>query len=225
MALIRCPECNNEISDSAKKCVHCGYKLKNNNKGLKKSIIIALIIVSIVFLTIPSTLRIIKNAQKRNEELSKDSYKKNIESITYDILFSSIDAESCGNDIKLIWYNTIYEIDDEKTDKYTKVNGIFNDDFNDSLKTYFYSETYIEYNNNIEDSKRKIRNSISELKNPPEEYKEAYNDLKELYESYLTLAGICTNPRGNLQTYSSDFNAADTRVLNDYDKMLLYIED
>ena len=42
MALIKCPECNNEISDKAATCIHCGYPLpgkdaikatgnKNNN--------------------------------------------------------------------------------------------------------------------------------------------------------------------------------------------------
>lgn len=30
MALINCPECNKEISNSAKICPNCGYKFKNN---------------------------------------------------------------------------------------------------------------------------------------------------------------------------------------------------
>ena len=28
MALIKCPECSKEISDTVKKCPNCGYKLK-----------------------------------------------------------------------------------------------------------------------------------------------------------------------------------------------------
>ena len=32
MALIKCPECNEEISDKAKKCIHCGYPLNNIEK-------------------------------------------------------------------------------------------------------------------------------------------------------------------------------------------------
>lgn len=34
MALIKCPECNKEISDTAKKCPNCGYNLltKNNKR-------------------------------------------------------------------------------------------------------------------------------------------------------------------------------------------------
>lgn len=37
MALIKCPECGREISDKAKKCIHCGYKL-NRKKQIKKII-------------------------------------------------------------------------------------------------------------------------------------------------------------------------------------------
>ena len=29
MALINCPECNGQVSDKAKQCIHCGYPLKN----------------------------------------------------------------------------------------------------------------------------------------------------------------------------------------------------
>lgn len=36
MALISCPECNNEISDTAKKCPHCGYKQKRQKKTIRK---------------------------------------------------------------------------------------------------------------------------------------------------------------------------------------------
>lgn len=28
MALIKCPECNHDVSDSAETCPHCGYKIK-----------------------------------------------------------------------------------------------------------------------------------------------------------------------------------------------------
>ena len=28
MALIKCPKCNHEISDTTKKCIHCGTRIK-----------------------------------------------------------------------------------------------------------------------------------------------------------------------------------------------------
>lgn len=48
MALINCPECNREISDSVKKCPHCGYKLKKNNGKGEKIIVLLLILLVVV---------------------------------------------------------------------------------------------------------------------------------------------------------------------------------
>ncbi len=35
MALVRCPECNHEISDTAEACPHCGYKLAEKREEQK----------------------------------------------------------------------------------------------------------------------------------------------------------------------------------------------
>ena len=61
MALIKCPECQKEVSDTAKNCIHCGYlmikdltlpeKLKKHKKKLfiTGSAIIAALLVVILF--------------------------------------------------------------------------------------------------------------------------------------------------------------------------------
>ena len=53
MALITCPECNKQISDQAKSCPHCGYRLPKAKKMLsphKKNTLIAVIVgVLLVF--------------------------------------------------------------------------------------------------------------------------------------------------------------------------------
>lgn len=42
MALIKCPECGREISDTAKNCIHCGYVLKQeNNTPQPQTVVIA----------------------------------------------------------------------------------------------------------------------------------------------------------------------------------------
>lgn len=42
MALIKCPECGKEISDTAKNCIHCGYVLKeDSNIAHPQTVIIA----------------------------------------------------------------------------------------------------------------------------------------------------------------------------------------
>lgn len=53
MALIRCPECNNEVSSQATSCPKCGYTLKNqNNTGSQKSTITAVHVIAIAYLVL-----------------------------------------------------------------------------------------------------------------------------------------------------------------------------
>ena len=50
MAIINCPECGKEISDSSEKCIHCGYPLKKkkSNGGNVKIIIAAVAVVAVI---------------------------------------------------------------------------------------------------------------------------------------------------------------------------------
>lgn len=40
MALVKCPECNKEISDSIDTCIHCGFSLKKQNDDKNSKVII-----------------------------------------------------------------------------------------------------------------------------------------------------------------------------------------
>ena len=57
MALINCPECGKEISDTADVCIHCGYKLKtkaqSNVQRRRKPWIIPAIIGGVLITRIP----------------------------------------------------------------------------------------------------------------------------------------------------------------------------
>lgn len=53
MALIKCPECQNEVSNTVKKCPHCGYKIKahlefQKNDNTRKKIITIIISMIII---------------------------------------------------------------------------------------------------------------------------------------------------------------------------------
>lgn len=72
MALIKCNECGKEISDSAKTCIHCGYKLKKKNE--KKRAIPATTIYTISFIGVILFLIIgfiIYNSYKENKTIKK----------------------------------------------------------------------------------------------------------------------------------------------------------
>lgn len=49
MALIKCPECNKEISDTIKKCPHCGYKLAKK-KGKKENVYKSLFVIVVILM-------------------------------------------------------------------------------------------------------------------------------------------------------------------------------
>ena len=51
MALIQCPECQNDVSDSAKVCPHCGYKIKRTDPK-KTKLIIGIVILSLIILSV-----------------------------------------------------------------------------------------------------------------------------------------------------------------------------
>lgn len=50
MALIKCPECGNEISDSSAVCIHCGYQLNDATKKRRRGVLRITAIASGAFL-------------------------------------------------------------------------------------------------------------------------------------------------------------------------------
>lgn len=69
MAIIFCPECGKEISDTNKKCPHCGFKLPKIKKSVnkkKRAVIIAVIIVLV--LGVGGTVGIVQASKLNSEE-------------------------------------------------------------------------------------------------------------------------------------------------------------
>lgn len=67
MALINCPECNKEISDSSNTCIHCGYVLKQQKK--KKSPLLVIIIATII--VIVGVIIAISYSSKKDAKICK----------------------------------------------------------------------------------------------------------------------------------------------------------
>ena len=80
MALIKCPECNNEISDTTKTCIHCGYKIESNSQiyihPFVKKIAPIIIVLLVIFIIISKCLIL----------LVKNCFCKKICQFTLDIL-------------------------------------------------------------------------------------------------------------------------------------------
>lgn len=233
---ILCDECGHEILDGCDICSNCGYpvikeqsenespqkveltavNLPIRKKISKKNKIIAIVVAVVVL--VASTIGFIVKGNEKN------IYYDNLESATNLMLSGAADAEETCNLIKSVWYNTIYEKRDSKTDKYTRNGYSFNDDFNDSLRALFADETFQEQITEIENNQDSVSRLMKELQNPPEEYREAYQAIKKLYDSYIELTNLAANPSGSLQTYSNNFNSADNETVQNYETMKLYLE-
>lgn len=156
---------------------------------------------------------------------AKKEYAANLNTITYTMLDASGIAEDCGNLIKSVWSNSIYEESDEETDEYTKEDGYFVSDFNEALGNLFADSAFSNKVKSVSEKQDTVNSLLKKLNNPPQEYKEAYDKMKEFYDAYITLSNLATNPSGNLQTYSNSFSEADTKVLNCYKAMQVYLEE
>ena len=240
---IICEDCGSEIPLDAEACPKCGCPVSDKNevsdepapqkveiasvnlptvkKSAKKYIIIAIIVAILIGVGIVAG-SIIKSNQ--SAKISAD-YSENLKSATTMMLLGATEAESAGNLIKSVWYNTIYEERDSKTDKYTRSNGYgFNDDFNDSLTALFSDSSFKSKISSIKSNQESVSDLMKALQNPPEEYEEAYDAIKEFYDAYLDLTGLAINPSGSLQTYSNNFNNADTETVNCYKAMEIYVD-
>lgn len=275
MAMTTCPNCGEQISDKAKKCVHCGAVLipeekkhcpdcgaeleegmescpkcgcpvENNatsevvpqqvevtgvkvSKKSKKLIVIGIIAVIAVAILAAVGVQVHKKnvAAKAAAEAQKQSeeYGSNLSLAAYSILSGASDAETCGNLIKQVWYNAIYKESDSKTDKYTKPDGYYVSDFNDALQNLFSDSSFSSQLADINDNKDTVNSLMKKLKNPPEDYKDAYDSLSKLYDAYISLTNLATDPTGSLQTYSQNFNDADSETLNCYNALKMYLEE
>ena len=64
---------------------------------------------------------------------------------------------------------------------------------------------------------------MKELQNPPSDCKEAYESVKELYSAYLEFTGMVIDPSGSLQSFSNDFNSADSEITKCYNAAKTYL--
>lgn len=275
MAMTTCPNCGEQISDKAKKCVHCGtvfvpeekkycpdcgaeleaemdicskcgcpienivetenapqqvevtgVKITKKSKKIILIATIAVIVAAIITaIGVQTHKKNVEEKAKAEAQKKSEEYGTTLNEAAHSMLSGAGDAEVCGNLIKKVWYNSIYEESDSETDKYTQPGGFFVSDFNVALQILFLDSDFSTQIENINDNKDTVNSLMKKLKNPPEEYKEAYEALSELYDAYISLTNLATDPTGNLQTYSQNFNDADSETLNCYNALKMYLEE
>ena len=275
MAMTTCPKCGEQVSDKAKKCVHCGAVLileekkycpecgielgegmdvcpkcgcpienkvemekapqqvevtgvkiaKKSRKMIAIIVIVAIAGAIIVAIGVQTHKKNVAAKAAAEAQEQSEEYGANLNTTAYSMLLGASDAETCGNLIKKVWYNAIYKERDDETDQFTRPNGFYVSDFNDALQNLFLDSSFQDQIADINENKDTVSSLMKQLKNPPEEYKDAYDALLKLYNAYLSLTNLATDPTGSLQTYSQNFNDADNETLNCYNALKMYLEE
>lgn len=238
-----CEDCGMELPENCVSCPNCGCPVSSSilekdepssqkpeisatnlpvaKKATKKYVILGFVAVIVIGIIIAIAL----TAKNVSEQNAKEEYSKNLNSASIMMLTGAAEAEETGNLIKSVWYNTIYEEYDLETDKYTQSNGYgFNDDFNDSLTALFDDSDFNKKITNIKDNQELVSQIMKLLQNPPEGCEESYRAIQDYYNAYLILTNLAVSPTGTLQTYSSDFNSADSELNRCYQTMKIYID-
>lgn len=198
----------------------------NEERKQKRVNRIAVFITLLLATAITVTIVVCQQRKKKIAEEAikyKQEYAINLDLATYTMLSGAADAEVCCNLIVQVWSNSIWEKEDQATDKYTRPNGFFEADFNDALSNLFMDTDFCVQINNITDNQETVNEVIKELKNPPEEYEAAYECLFDCYDAYLIFTNLAVRPTGSLETFSSDFDDADTNFMHCYDVMKFYL--
>lgn len=241
-----CADCGAELEEGATICPNCGCPVEDKSaeeaapqqvevtgvrmtKKSKKIIAIVAIIAVIVAIVSVVGVQVYKKqaAEKAAAEAQQASeeYASNLNLAVISMLSGASDAETCGNLIKSVWYNAIYEERDDSTDEYTRPNGYFVSDFNDALSNLFSDSSFASDISDIESNQDTVQDLMKNLKNPPEEYEDAYEAVNDMYDAYIAFTNLVTSPSGSLQTYSSNFNDADSEMLNTYNSAKVYLEN
>ena len=227
-----CEECGYELDDNATICPKCGCPAPESEEQKrtrkKKKIIISVIAISFVIFAIIAIVCVVNvTNQKKEEEAAEaarvkaaNNYATNLELASFTMLTGASTAEEAGTLIHDVWYDTIFDEYNADTSKYTSGNS----DFNDSLSELFSDEEFQDKIASIKSNQDTVKELMQELTNPPAEYEEAYNTLKDYYDAYLELTNLAISPSGSLQSYTDDFNEADSNVLKYYNAMDVYIE-
>lgn len=226
-----CKECGQELNEGVLICHKCGCPVStetsergSKKKGSKKLIIIAVLIIVALLIIIFGVNSYNKKVEENKKIEISENYGINIKTATTTMLKGASDAEKLGVLIHDVWSNTIFEKSDAETDMYTKTDGRFNNDFNDSLNKLFADSTYQTRLSAVKSNQTNVERIMKKLQDPPEEYQEAYNAIKDYYDAYLEIINLVINPSGNLQTFTSNFNDADSAVVKYYAAMKIYTE-
>ena len=106
MSLIKCPECQHQISEQANSCPNCGYIINAKTKKYKTKILITIVLICIIIIGIICVVFMINN--KNNNQKQK---LVGADKAAYDMVMEICKRADDPSDVQII-SGTVMEMDD-----------------------------------------------------------------------------------------------------------------
>lgn len=184
----------------------------------------------------------------------RTEYIENLNNFKDAVQISGIKSEDLAQLVQSVWQNSINEISDPATNKYTIKPGRyseekqvyygkedvgkhfgdflgsslfvdFNEDFNTSLAALFADSEIIKTTNEIKAEREEIGELLKQLKQPPKGLEDCYEIADDLYDAYYKVSELALAPSGTLIDYTSAFSSEDKTLVAKYEKLELLIPE
>lgn len=185
---------------------------------MKKKLVISGIIVLIAVCGVIGFVLVSKN--------NEASYIEKLETTRLEMLDGGSKAESLCNLTNKVWYNAIYEEQNDETDKYvtyTLIDSIyatvFYHNFEDAINNLYSDEEIINTVSEIEENQKHVKLLIKDLQNPPKDLENCYDTILNMYDYYKNLTDLAISPTGSLEDYSDSKNDAVDGFMTEFEKL------
>lgn len=218
-----CEECGHEFSKMLAECPKCGCPVSNDDNlaeclksvsgktSKRKGRKWIAVFLTAVLITVCGVAA--HNANQKN------TYFNNMVYAVDAMLSGAVEAENAGGLIHDVWYNAIFDKNNDETYEYTATA----EDFNEALDNLFEDKDFQKKISGIIENQTEVAGYIVKLQNPPDEFAETSGEIKELYDYYLDITNAVIMPVGSLNSYTEDFNETDSSFATQYGKVVNYL--
>ena len=251
MSLIKCPQCGKEISEYAAECVHCGYKLKKSeqphcpecgkelsgdeticpNCGFpldevssdqsapkKKTPVWTFVFLAVILAALAAGIFAASQSSK------KQVYAETVMQMTeaHDDSFNAVN--DCSRLLMAVWKNAICQTADPETDRFTRPDGRFVEDFNEALDNLYQDENFSSQLELINKSQQKLRALKKKLPKPPVTYEDINECLIKAFDNWIEISMTILNPTGSYNDAEHKFNELFSEAAELYNELQSYAD-
>lgn len=164
------------------------------------------------------------NATETLSQMEEAYYQECYDLAVDKMLDNLVIAEELCNLTLAVWHNSIWQVDSDDTNPYTKdENGEFFDDFNDALYNLCNSTDYQSMREEILSNDAELNNYLDIIKMPPEKFKgnmlDAFINYYAEYQSFIEFA---LNYNESYNSFSEKFDQIDETSIEAYRKAAFY---